>query len=552
MIGRVLLVVFVLLATLPARAAPSFLPGMDPAPLAAAIAAETPAFTPPAGISGLIVPHHLLAANLIARGFWAASAGHYRRVIVISPDHFRALSTPFGTTRGTLETAFGPVTVDSGAVDALTADAGFVGTLDSLAGEHGIMAIAPFVRHFFPDATIVPILAAIDSTPADWARMAALLTPLATPDTLIVQSTDFSHYRPLSEAIARDQESLAAIDAGDPANVPGLDQPQHLDSKAALFIQLTLQRIVYGASAVVLGNGNSSDYGGGTGSTTSYVVAAFAHDPRAGLALTYPDQSRTLFAGDVLLGRYFAPLLHSPAAWGAIRDAALAATGGAPLIVNLEGVLLDRPVTGVGADAHVMTSDDAAGLLAALQVTAASLANNHANDLGTEGRAETAAQLAALGITPLQHGAVVDMGAFRLLPLNFIRGRFTGDAVADPDALDAVCAIDAAPPLVAFVHWGEEYTTVPRARETAIANALVRCGVSAIIGAHSHQAATAITALVGGASQMLYSLGNFLFDQSSPRGSGTLAELRVFRHGTVALRLIPMPNLFDVGKAALR
>jgi poly-gamma-glutamate synthesis protein (capsule biosynthesis protein) len=47
---------------------------------------------------------------------------------------------------------------------------------------------------------------------------------------------------------------------------------------------------------------------------------------------------------------------------------------------------------------------------------------------------------------------------------------------------------------------------------------------------------------------MLFSLGNLLFDQTSPRGSGALLEVRVFRQGTVAARVIPVPNLFELGR----
>src|SRR5438093_5421238 len=38
-------------------------------------------------ISGITVPHHLLARDLIANTFALESSGSYRRVIVISPDH---------------------------------------------------------------------------------------------------------------------------------------------------------------------------------------------------------------------------------------------------------------------------------------------------------------------------------------------------------------------------------------------------------------------------------------------------------------------------------
>ncbi len=525
-----------------------FLPAQDPAPLLAAIEKETPAFVPPAGVTGISVPHHLLAADLIARGFWAASAGHYRRIIVISPDHFHKVDKPFGTTREDLQTVFGVVKSDHAGVETLAADTALVQMLPTISYEHGVMAEAPFIRHFFPDAEVIPILGSVNAGEADWRAMVELLKPLVTPDTLIVQSTDYSHYRPLPEAMVRDQETLAMIAAGDPAGVAPLLQPSHMDSKAAQYVQMSLQNEVFHSHAVVLANGNSVEYGGATGSTTSYVVTAYVKNAADGTVFDYPDQTRLMFGGDVLLGRYFLPALHDPAAWGRLRDAVLEITRGAPLVVNLEGVLLGGPVTGVGADAHVMVSADAAPMLAALHVIAADLANNHANDLGPEGRAETVTQLRALGIKPLEHGSVTDMGAFRLLALNFVGGKLVGDAIADLDDLGWVCGLDAAPPLVAFVHWGTEYTKAATDKERAIAAALAQCGVSLIVGAHSHQAADSLVPLEGGASQMLFSLGNFLFDQTSPRGSGTLLELRVFRQGTMAARLVPIPNLFELSR----
>jgi poly-gamma-glutamate synthesis protein (capsule biosynthesis protein) len=99
---------------------------------------------------------------------------------------------------------------------------------------------------------------------------------------------------------------------------------------------------------------------------------------------------------------------------------------------------------------------------------------------------------------------------------------------------------------VAFVHWGEEYVAEAGAEERQIADRLAQCGVSLIVGGHSHQASGGIEPLRGGAAQMVFSLGNFIFDQSAPRGSGALLELRVFAQGTVAARLVPVPNLFDL------
>jgi poly-gamma-glutamate synthesis protein (capsule biosynthesis protein) len=521
-----------------------FLPARDPVPLLAAIEAETPKFAPPPGVTGITVPHHLLAADLIARGFWAASAGHYDRIIVISPDHFHKVSKAFGTTREDLSTVFGVMASDEPAVDTVAASP-LVETLPTIETEHGVMAVAPFAVHFFPQAKVVPLLASVNATEADWVAMVEVLKPLITSATLIVQSTDYSHYRPIGEAVARDQESIAAITAGDPAAIDPLLQPAHMDSKAAQYIQLALEREL-GAKPVILANRNSVEYGGSPDDTTSYVVTAYLRAPSVGTVFEYTDQTRLMFAGDVLLGRYFLPALRDPESWAKLRDTVLGITRNTPLIVNFEGVLLDKPVVGLDFNAHLTMTEDAAPTLTALNVTAASLANNHANDLGPEGRAETVTQLNRIGVTPLEHGTVTDMGTFRLLALNFVGGKMVGDAIADPDDLSWACGLHAAPPLVAFVHWGEEYVTTAGDEERRIADALARCGVSLIVGGHSHQAADAIGTLRGGSAQTVFSLGNFIFDQSAPRGSGAMLELRVFKQGTVAARLVPIPNLFDL------
>ena len=77
-------------------------------------------------------------------------------------------------------------------------------------------------------------------------------------------------------------------------------------------------------------------------------------------------------------------------------------------------------------------------------------------------------------------------------------------------------------------------------------------GAAVIAGAHPHVADGRLVTLGGGDTIMAYSLGNFLFDQTAADTSGTLLELRVFRQGTVAARLIGLPNLFDLAKPAPR
>ena len=49
-------------------------------------------------VSGLTVPHHLLAADLIARGFLFAEGQRYDKIVILFPDHFKKTQLSFATT----------------------------------------------------------------------------------------------------------------------------------------------------------------------------------------------------------------------------------------------------------------------------------------------------------------------------------------------------------------------------------------------------------------------------------------------------------------------
>lgn len=523
----------------------------DLATIEAALATERPAAPPPASVTGVTVPHHMLAADLIARGIWAASSGSYERVLIIAPDHFRTLSTPFGVTTAGFEPATGAVEPDPAFSQALLRHPALFSDTGTAAAEHGVHSVVPFVRAVFPQAKVVAVTASITSGIDAWEHAAGILAGLVGPETLIVQSTDYSHHLPRRIAVLRDQETLAAIASGNADAIAALHQPAHLDTLAAQFIQMRLQDAVYGAAPVIVANRNSADYAGNDDRTTSYVVTVFTNEPADGSAFQYPDHEIVWFAGDVLAGRGFTDLLQHEGARAAIVDPVLARTRGLPLIVNLEGVLLDDRPAGANTMQLSMTERLTIPLLRDLGVVAASLANNHAWDFGEAGLAETRSRLASAGIAPLEHGTVAEAGPFRVLPLTFKRSYFNRHPVISGlDGLAQACAPDAPPPLVVFAHWGDDYVDRPGAFEHAALATLAACGVTALIGAHSHKASFAVDAVAGGAMQSVFSLGNFVFDQRGDTVSSMLVEARTFVQGTVALRPVALPNLFEAALAA--
>jgi AmmeMemoRadiSam system protein B len=518
-----------------------------------AIAREQPASTPQLRVSGISVPHHLLAADLIARGFWVAANNHYDRVIILSPDHFNRSRRPLATTRRNFDTVFGPLENDRAATGSLLDAGALFEDSDVFEKEHGIAALTPFVKHFFPDAKIVPIAISFGASRADWDKALALLEKLTGPRVLVVQSTDFSHYLSADVALQRDQETLNVIAANDIEALVRLVQPVHMDSKAAQYIQMRLQSGTFKSHATVIANRNSQHYGGNGAKTTSYIVTVYTDRRPRGSELRYADQELAYFGGDTFLGRWLTAPLADKEVAGAIVSEVRALTGGAPLFVNLEGALLDEPPEGVSSDIHVMHASLAVPILTALNVKVAGLANNHSFDLGSPGYQETRTILERSGIKPLGHKDIVDVGPFRLIGLNFIgKIDYHGYPVAKDNDIEELCGMKARSPLIALVHWGQEYTSAAGPAEYAAAEAMQACGVTAIVGAHSHHAAPRIEAMQGGEYQMTFSLGNLLFDQKADRGSGALLELRAFTQGTYAARLIPAPNLFELGTSRLQ
>ncbi|MGO6683946.1 AmmeMemoRadiSam system protein B [Rhizobium leguminosarum] len=505
---------------------------------------QRPPEPPRPGITGITVPHHLLAADLIAKSFWLASTGSYDRIILLSPDHFQVNRKPFSVAVADIETTYGRIKIDP-SVSYLLSFPDFE-TLEPKFDDHGILAITPFVRRFFPDARIVAILGSTSSSEPQWLAAAQKIANLVTPTTLIIQSTDFSHYLPRQQSILMDQESINVISSENYGKVALLDQPGNLDSKSSQFIQMYIQKEINRSSPVIIDNRDSTHYGDPNRITTSYIAVSYAKDG-AYRPSHIEDQKDYFFAGDFFVGRYFASSFRDRHRVTSIVRTLSRYTGSSPLILNLEGALIEPPLAGVEKNRHWMSTELASSLLQQLNVIAASLANNHAYDLGEDGFLHTQRNLSAVNITPLVHGRVADFGDFSALALTFLPTRDSqAPFIKDLHDLDYICQTPAKPPLIVFAHWGIEYTSVPTKIQEEMSERLSECGVSMIIGSHSHTASIDIRTVNSLQSLVVYSLGNFLFDQRGPAVSGAILHLRLFSQGTFSARLLSIPNIFDM------
>jgi poly-gamma-glutamate synthesis protein (capsule biosynthesis protein) len=173
-----------------------------------------------------------------------------------------------------------------------------------------------------------------------------------------------------------------------------------------------------------------------------------------------------------------------------------------------------------------------------LGVVAVGLANNHSGDLGPAAFAAMVVRLREAGLTVLEHGLTQQVGPLRVVAWRDLDNHpQPRAALIDPQELTR-----AAPADLALMHWGREYSAEPGPREEALTAMLQRQGLPLIVGAHPHRASQDIRLWGGLDTVLVYSLGNFIFDQHGPRVSGAVLQISVFAQGTRALRLLALPD----------
>ncbi len=160
----------------------------------------------------LILPHagYRYSGAVAAAGVAALPPdAPVRRVVVAGPSHhfaFRGVAVPAADA---FRTPLGEMPVDRGAVDRLAREADVVVDDAPHAPEHAIEVELPFLQRQLGPVEIVPmVVGAIEP-----ARMADLLaTVWGGEETLIVISTDLSHFLDAAAAEARDGATARAIE----------------------------------------------------------------------------------------------------------------------------------------------------------------------------------------------------------------------------------------------------------------------------------------------------------------------------------------------------
>ncbi|MEP7068615.1 MAG: AmmeMemoRadiSam system protein B [Usitatibacter sp.] len=199
----------------PAAVAGSFYPG-DAAALAAEVAAylaeAAPACARARAPKAIIAPHAgFMYSGAIAGSIYARlvpSRGIVRRVVLAGPAHRVYVEGAAIPSTHAFASPLGAVALDTDALAALRA-LPFVEVSDRAhAHEHSLEVHLPFLQSVLGDFSLVPIVVG-DASPREMAQL--LDAVWGGAETLIVVSSDLSHYLPYDSARRRDGDTARAI-----------------------------------------------------------------------------------------------------------------------------------------------------------------------------------------------------------------------------------------------------------------------------------------------------------------------------------------------------
>jgi AmmeMemoRadiSam system protein B len=185
----------------------------------------------------IIVPHagYAYSGAVAARAFAAVApaAGRIRRVVLLGPAHFvwiEGVAAPASVAFGT---PLGLVPIDRAALDTIRGLPQVVESDAPHQREHSLEVQLPFLQTVLGDFKLVPLAVGDIGGKA----LAAILDKLwHGEETLVVVSSDLSHYHDYAEAKELDTETATAIEHCDGARLGPADACGYLPLGALLAV----------------------------------------------------------------------------------------------------------------------------------------------------------------------------------------------------------------------------------------------------------------------------------------------------------------------------
>lgn len=475
-----------------------------------------------ARIRALIIPHHLTASESIASGIKMLQRQSFKKIVLISPDHFHKCPTTLCTVDATYQTLFGDVSASMVAVETLLASPISTNTPALFVNEHGIFADIPFIAHYFPGVPVTPIALNTLNWKIDKDQLKVLIESIVDDDTVLIISSDFSHYLPLDTSNKMDEQTAEVMFSKDLDGISNLHNADESDCPACLWALASIANdrgfynpsiVTHTNSATILNNPKIS-------STTSHFSMVWyenAHLSGDDLAI----------GGDVTLTRS----KRLPFIPAVVRDW-WAGTG--VRLVNLEGPLASECKS--QTNIWIFCNKESLWLSMKDLATHWGVQNNHMYDLGQVGFEETKKLLlknkeAVVDAHPIE----TDHDRFFAVTelLNPVGTEHRGEIFDTESSVRETLKRTPSDKLtVVFIHGGTEYQAIASDTDTKRWRSFIDAGADAVIVMHAHVPSDME---IYKGKPIFHGIGNFLFDQFDLVSTNTAKLVRLRKEKGVVL-----------------
>lgn len=185
---------------------------------------------------GGILTHHFLASGLMVRFFAGLRAqSSPETIILLGPNHFHQGLANISTSSLPWKTPFGVLQADKRLVQQIAKAIQLPEDTEAFTGEHSVGVLIPFLKYYFPQSRVVPVLIDVNADTDRLNRLREVLSAqMMNPKTLLLLSMDFSHNSVATIADARDEQAQEVLSSMDASKTNSL----HVDCRKGLWLLL--------------------------------------------------------------------------------------------------------------------------------------------------------------------------------------------------------------------------------------------------------------------------------------------------------------------------
>ncbi len=235
----------------------------------------------PRNIVGLICPHagYMYSGPVAASAYYELAVdGKPDTVVLLGPNHTGYGSGLALMREGIWQTPLGDVEIDSKMADAILRETRIV-DVDEFAHrfEHSLEVQLPFLQFLYGDAfKIVPICFLMQDYDSAVEVGRALVEALDATNTVVIASSDMTHYESAKAAAAKDQAALKAVTDMDAKRFYETVETKNITACgfAPITALITYAKSI-NAKAEVLNYHNSGDITGDHSSVVGYAAVSF-------------------------------------------------------------------------------------------------------------------------------------------------------------------------------------------------------------------------------------------------------------------------------------